>query len=80
MSFPQLDAYNLSALLDLRTQNEALLLETKDTWQIAAFAELYADKITRTGLPKKADYERASRLYRACLESGVDNGYFENRR
>jgi hypothetical protein len=29
-----------------------------------------------SNLPKKADYERARRLYRAYLAFGDDNGYF----
>ncbi len=66
----QLNAYNLSGLLDIRPQNEQLLLETKNTYQIAAFADLYAQKIAQTGFPKKDDYARATRLYQACLDSG----------
>jgi hypothetical protein len=40
---------------------------------------LYAEKITNTGFPKTVDYERAKRLYQACLTSGVDNVYFEKK-
>ncbi len=72
----QLQDYALGNLLDLRPQNEALLLQTRDIWQIDAFAELYADRVARMRVPVKADYERALRLYRACLESGVDNENF----
>jgi hypothetical protein len=54
------------------------LLASGDYWQIGAFADLYADKIAKS-LPHPADYERAKRLYQACLASGVDNGYFEQK-
>jgi hypothetical protein len=75
---PQLSQYGLENLLDQKPGNEDLLVASKNTWQIAAFADLYADKI-RTGFPKTADYARALRLYQACLASGVDNRYFEQR-
>ena len=64
--------------LDQQPDNEARLIATGEVWQIAAFAELYADKIVK-GLPKQADYARARRLYQACLALGVDNGYFEEK-
>jgi hypothetical protein len=71
--------YDLSGLLDIHPDNEQLLLATHETWQIAAFADLYAQQISQTGFPKKADYDRATRLYRACLDSGVDNAYFQKK-
>lgn len=40
------------------------------------FANFFQPPVAR---PKKQDYERAKRLYQACLASGVDNGYFEKR-
>ncbi|MBP6810439.1 MAG: hypothetical protein KA138_02895 [Saprospiraceae bacterium] len=54
-------------------------MNSKHFWQIAAFADLYAQKIAQTGFPKKEDYERAQRLYRACLSHNVDNNYFEKK-
>jgi hypothetical protein len=53
-------------------------IATGEVWQIAAFADLYADKIAKS-LPKKEDYARAKRLYQACLASGVEEGYFEQK-
>jgi hypothetical protein len=57
---------------------EIKLLASGDTWQIAAFADLYTDKIAKS-LPKQEDYERAKRLYQACLASDVDKRYFEQK-
>jgi dipeptidyl aminopeptidase/acylaminoacyl peptidase len=79
LTLPQLSAYGLENLLDQQPHNEAQLIASGNIWQIAAFAALYAEKIGKTGLPKSADYERAKRLYQACLASGVDNAYFEAR-
>lgn len=75
----QLKYFNLNELLDLRLNNESILLATRETWQIAAFADLYTQKIAQTGFPQKADYERAQRLYRACLSHNVDNAYFQQK-
>jgi WD40 repeat protein len=75
----QLITYDLDDLLDLHPDNEQKLLNTGDTWQIAAFADLYAEKINKTGHPKAPDYKRARRLYQACLASNVDNPYFEKK-
>jgi len=55
------------------------VLNIGDVWQIAVFADLYADKVSKTGYSKQADYARALRLYTFCVESGVDNGYFETK-
>jgi WD40 repeat protein len=74
----QLTEYGLENLLDIRSDNEAILLSSGDTWQISAFAGLYADRISKS-IPKKEDYERAKRLYQACIASGVDSEYFEQR-
>jgi WD40 repeat protein len=78
LTLEQLKEYGLYDLLDLKPDNEIILLATASTWQIAAFADLYAEKITKS-LPKKSDYERAKRLYIACLASEVDNEYFEQK-
>jgi WD40 repeat protein len=72
----QLLAYGLEEILDQQPDNEAKLIANGEVWQIAAFADLYADKIAKS-LPKKQDYERAKRLYQACLASGVEKGHFE---
>ena len=75
---PQLSGYGLENLLDLKPGNETILLASGNTWQIAAFADLYADKIAKS-LPQKADYARAKRLYQACLAEDVDKEYFEKK-
>ena len=74
----QLSAYGLDNLLDQHPDNEQKLIATNETWQIAAFANLYAEKIAKS-LPKRADYERAQRLYAACLRSGVEEEYFRGK-
>ena len=79
LSAAQLSDYNLEPLLNIHPDNEQKLLATHETQQIAAFADLYAQNISQTGFPKKADYDRATRLYQACLDSGVDNEYFKKR-
>lgn len=76
---PQLEAYDLDVLLDIHPQNESILLATRETWQIAAFADLYTKKIAETGFPEKSDYERALRLYEACLSHHVDDAYFRQK-
>ncbi|MBL7798897.1 MAG: hypothetical protein JNJ90_20535, partial [Saprospiraceae bacterium] len=59
--------------------NEQKLIATREVWQIAAFADLYAEKLTK-GLPKRADYERAKRLYQACLDDQhIDDAYFRKK-
>ena len=78
LTLPQLTAYNLENLLDQLPDNEANLIATGETWQIAAFADLYADKVAKS-LPRRVDYERAQRLYAACLESGVEEKYFKEK-
>jgi len=75
----QLYDNGLGNLLDVYPNNESILLATRETWQIAAFADLYTQKIAQTGFPQKADYERAQRLYRACLSHNVDNAYFQQK-
>jgi WD40 repeat protein len=77
LTVDQLTAFGLEKLLDQDPGNEQRLLATHETYQIAAFADLYAQKISETGFPQKTDYERATRLYQACLDSGVDNAYFQ---
>lgn len=77
--FPQIEQYDLEYLLEIRPENEQLLINSRDTWQIAAFAELYTNKIRQTGLPKKEDYERALRLYDYCAKSGEAPEYFAQR-
>jgi len=75
----QIERYDLGRLPEIHRVNEFLLLTTRETWQIAAFADLYAQKIAETGFPEKADYERALRLYDACLSHDVDNDYFQQK-
>jgi len=78
LTLPQLTAYNLESLLDQHPDNEEKLIASGETWQIAAFADLYAEKIAKS-LPRRADYERAQRLYAACLRSGVEEEYFKEK-
>ncbi len=78
LTLPQLTTYGLETLLDQLPSNEEKLIATGQVWQIAAFADLYADKIAKS-LPRRADYERAQRLYAACLRSGVEEAYFREK-
>lgn len=66
----QLLYYNLEDLLDQDVSNESKLIESKDAGQIEAFADLYAEKIRNASFPSKLDYQRALRLYSACLNQG----------
>ena len=75
----QLQHYNLDTLLDQHSDNEAKLIATGEVWQIVHFAELYAQKINQTGFPKSEDYERATRLYQACIEQEPDESYFREK-
>jgi WD40 repeat protein len=76
LNLSQIQQYGLEPLLNIHPDNEQKLLATRETWQIAAFADLYAQQLAQTGFPKKEDYERALRLYRACLSHNVDDEYF----
>lgn len=64
------------ALIDLHPDNESRLLANQEIWQIAAFADLYSKKIGQTDFPQQADYDRATRLYQACIEQEPDQTYF----
>ncbi|MCC7245660.1 MAG: WD40 repeat domain-containing protein, partial [Saprospiraceae bacterium] len=75
----QLSEYGLENLLDQQPGNEDSLVATGNTWQIAAFGDLYAAKIATTFPVKKSDYERARRLYEACLRSGIEEQYFQQK-
>ena len=75
----QLENYNLETLFSIHPENEDKFVSTEDIWQIAAFADLFAMKITQTSFPNKEYYERAKRLYIACLHSGQNNKYFERK-
>lgn len=79
LTLSQLKEYKLENLLDEYPDNESKLIATHETWQIAAFADLYADKILKTGFPKKEDFERALRLYDYCIKSGEAPEYFAQR-
>jgi WD40 repeat protein len=79
ISKAQLKTYALEDLLDLQPDNESKFIDSGDIWQIAAFADLYVDRIQRTGFYKQTDYNHALRLYRACVDSGLDNAYFEKK-
>lgn len=76
---PQFIEYGLEPLLDQLPDNEQKLIATREVWQIAAFADLYAEKLIK-GLPKRTDYERAKRLYQACLDDQhIDDAYFRKK-
>ena len=79
LTFQQLSNYDLYNILNIHPQNEQILINTRNSKQIAAFADLYSNKILQTGFPKKEDYQRALRLYQACLTDGLDNDYFEKK-
>ena len=65
----QLDAYDLENLLDLRPENEALLIATGDQVQIKAFADLAAAQATGSNVLASVEphFARAERLYAAAL-------------
>lgn len=76
----QLSAYNLSGILDVRPKNEAILIQSNDTRQIAAFAELYAEN-TRNSRNLRFTapvFARAARLYRYALNSSGDSALIGN--
>ena len=74
LTLPQLSHYGLENLLDQRTGNEDTLIATAAVWQIAAFAELYAQNTRNSQqLARTAqDYARAARLYRAAANASDD--------
>lgn len=74
----QIKSYGLDYLLELRTENESRLVSSGNTWQIAAFADFYADKIANS-VPKMEDYDRAKRLYQTCLILGTESACFEEK-
>ena len=66
---PQLQQYNLDALLDQHPNNEAKLIATAEVWQITAFADLYAQQAAGSNILARVEslYARADRLYAAAL-------------
>jgi len=65
---PQLQQYNLEALLDQKPGNIDALLATREVWQIKAFADLAAQAGGSNILSKvEPSYARADRLYAAVL-------------
>ena len=67
---PQLQQYNLDALLDQQPNNEAKLISTNEVWQITAFADLAVKQATSgNNLLARVErlYARAGRLYAAAL-------------
>ncbi len=68
--FNDVDIYGLEPLLNFLPDNEAKLLRTGETWQIAAFADLAAQRTVGSRALERvsADYARADRLYRAAHE------------
>lgn len=74
-----LQEFKLEQLLDFMPQNEFHLLSSGDLWQIAAFSDLYFNKIRNTSIPQKEDYERALRLFDYCEKNGEATEYFSQR-
>lgn len=73
--YPQLLSWNLQDILGMQEDNEEKLCDTKEAWQIAAFADLYA-KYSTTGVEADAGspgYARASRLYKCAVACGGDS-------
>jgi WD40 repeat protein len=77
----QLDSWDLENLLDIQDQNEALLRQTGEAWQIAAFADLYAARArSRDDLGLTApEYARAARLYQFAANSMGDEVNFSEK-
>ena len=66
---PQLQQYGLESLLDLRPDNEQKLIDTRETWQIKAFADLAAAQAAGSNILAGVEpyFARADRLYAAAL-------------
>jgi uncharacterized protein with WD repeat len=66
---PQLQQYNLDALLTQHPVNEQKLIATREVWQIKAFADLAASHAGGSNILAKVApiYARADRLYAAAL-------------
>ncbi len=75
LTFRQLDAYNLSGLLDTRPENEQILKQSKVSRQITAFAELSAQNTRNSrDLRRTAtDFGRAARLYGYAFDNSGDS-------
>ena len=65
----QLKDYGLYNLLIIRPENESILIGTKETWQIKAFADLDALQAQGSNILTRVEpiYSRAERLYSAAL-------------
>lgn len=61
----QLDDWNLETLLDIQPENEERLRQTREPWQIIAFADLSMQNTSAA-----PDYARAALLYQYAAESG----------
>jgi WD domain, G-beta repeat len=66
---PQLQQYNLDALLTQHPDNEQKLIATREVWQIKAFADLAASQAAGSNILSRVElhYGRADRLYAAAL-------------
>lgn len=71
---PQMAAWDLDDLLDIKSDNEQLLRNTKEPWQISAFADHEAEKTGNSleRIRSKSGYARATRLYDYAAENGSD--------
>jgi len=71
---PQLASWDLNDLLDIKSGNEQLLRNAKESWQISAFADHEAEKTTNSleHIRSKSGYARATRLYDFAAENGSD--------
>ena len=74
LTCPQLDLWGLKSLLSIRDGNEDRLRQTGEAWQIAAFADLYAQNAQNGDAEgNSSDHTRAIRLYKKAVESGADS-------
>lgn len=70
LNLPLLLKYNLQNLMNLKPENENLLIDTKEVWQIKAFADLDASEAVGSNILERVEplYARADRLYAAALD------------
>jgi WD40 repeat protein len=72
---PQLDLWGLKDLLSIRSGNEERLRNSGEPYQIAAFADLFAQRIRKDQENARSSPDRsiAIRLYESALQSGGDS-------
>lgn len=75
----KLQQLELHQLLDLAVQNEEVLTKAHEIRQIAAFADLYAQQCLQSGTHNQEEFNRAVRLYEACLLQMPEESSFEEK-